>query len=489
MGLITIIGLGPGDPGDLSRAAWDVLTTAPEVWVRTARHPTLVGLPEHVTLRSFDEVYETRADFSDVYATIAQRVLELGARPEGVVYAVPGHPLVAERAVLLIQAGAAERGLPVRVIAGLSFIEPTLTALGVDALPGLQIVDGIDVGAGHHPQFHADLPALVAQVYSPEVASQVKLTLMNQYPDEHPVQLVHGAGTADVLVESLALYEIDRSPHIAHLTSLYVPPLPRRSSFESLQEIVAHLRAPEGCPWDRKQTHQTLRRYLLEEAHETLHALDVDDADKMREEFGDLLLQIVLHAQIAIDEGEFTMQDVIADLNEKMIRRHPHVFGDVEVDGAEAVVTTWEAVKAAERKARAETAAEAGLLDSVPPGLPALAQADLFQKRAAKVGFDWPDISGPRAKVSEEIAEVEAETDPEARGREIGDLLFAVVNWARWLKVDPETALRESNIRFASRFRQVELGAAAAGRDMHAMTLAELDALWDAAKRVERGSG
>lgn len=319
------------------------------------------------------------------------------------------------------------------------------------------------------------------------MASQVKLTLMNQYPDEHPVRLIHGAGTPEQRVEALALYEIDRSPHIAHLTSLYVPPLPRHSSFEALQEIIAHLRAPEGCPWDRKQTHQTLRRHLLEEAHETLHALDLDDVDKMREEFGDLLLQIMLHAQIAIDEGEFTMQDVIAELNEKLIRRHPHVFGDVVVDSADAVVTTWEAVKAAERQARDEKPADTGLLDSVPPGLPALAQAELYQKRAAKVGFDWPDISGPRAKVSEEIVEIETETDDDARGREVGDLLFAVVNWARWLKVDPETVLREANTRFANRFRQVELGAAAQGRDMHAMTLTELDALWDEAKRLERG--
>ncbi len=488
MSLITIVGLGPGDPGDLSRAAWEALTTAAEVWVRTARHPTLAGLPETVRVHSFDAVYESEPAFDRVYATIAERVLELGARPEGVVYAVPGHPLVAERTVTLIQAGAAERGLAVRVIAGLSFIEPTLTALGVDALPGLQIVDGIDVGAMHHPPFHADLPALVAQVYSADIASQVKLTLMNQYPDEHPVQLVHGAGTPEARVEPLALYEIDRSRHIAHLTSLYVPPLPRRSSFEALQEIIAHLRAPEGCPWDRKQTHLTLRRHLLEEAHETLHALDVEDLDKMREEFGDLLLQIVLHAQIAIDDGEFTMQDVVAELNAKLIRRHPHVFGDVVVAGADDVVTTWEAVKAAERQARNETPADTSLLDSIPPGLPALAQAELYQKRAAKVGFDWPDISGPRAKVSEEIAEVEAESDDDARGREIGDLLFAVVNWARWLRIDPETVLREANLRFARRFRQVELGASAAGRDLHAMTLAELDALWDAAKRREQGA-
>ena len=479
---ITIVGLGPGDPRQLTREAWDALSTAREVYLRTARHPTVAGLPASVVQHSFDDVYEQIEDSERVYEIIADRVLELGARPEGVVYAVPGHPCVAEASVSLIRARAADRGLPVRLIAGLSFIEPTLQALGVDALPQLQLADALELAARHHPPFHPDAPALVAQVYSPQLASDVKLTLMAQYPDEHPVKLAHAVGTSDERVEDLPLYALDRSPHIAHLTSLYVPPLPRQSALESFQETIAHLRAPDGCPWDREQTHQTLRRHLPEEAYEVVETLDADDPEAMREEFGDLLLQIVLHAQIAAEYGEFTLADIIAGIQEKIIRRHPHVFGDVKVSGAGEVLTNWEKLKAEERKHKPGN--ESALGDA-PRGLPALMQAETFQKRAARVGFDWPDVSGVKAKIAEEIAEIEASQEQTEIEKEVGDLLFAVVNWARWLKVEPETALREANTRFARRFRHVEAATKTQGREMTAMTIEELDGLWEQAKAKE----
>jgi tetrapyrrole methylase family protein/MazG family protein len=421
------------------------------------------------------------ADFAQVYETIAARVLELGERLEGVVYAVPGDPSVGEATVGLIRARAAARSLGIRLVPGLSFIEPTLAALEVDALPGLQIADALDLAARHHPAFHPDAPALIAQLYSPALASDVKLTLMNQYPDEHAVTLVHAAGTAQARVEPLALYALDRSSHIAHLTALFVPPLPQPSAFESLQDTVAHLRAPDGCPWDREQTHQTLRAHLLEEAHEVLAAIDADDAGSMREEFGDLLLQVVLHAQIAQEYGEFSLAQVVAGIRAKLVRRHPHVFGDLKVSGAGEVLVNWERLKAEERQSAARP--DGGALGSVPRGLPALMQADTYQRRAARVGFDWPDISGVRSKVLEELSEVESVTTPARLEDEVGDLLFAVVNLARWLNVDAESALRVANAKFAGRFARVEAAVAAQGQDMHAMTLEALDRLWEAAKQ------
>jgi tetrapyrrole methylase family protein/MazG family protein len=480
MSMITILGLGPGDPQLLTREAWETLSQAGEVYLRTGIHPTVAGLPPGVRVHTFDTVYESRARFADVYAEIAERVLALGARPEGVLYAVPGHPLVAERTVELILAAAAERGSPVRIVAGLSFLEPTLELLGVDALPNLQLADGALEAQRHHPSVQPDAPALIAQVYNQAIASDVKLTLMNQYPDEHPVRLVHAAGTGAARVEDLPLYAIDRSPHLAHLTSLFVPPLPQPSAFERFQETIAHLRAPEGCPWDREQTHLSLRKYLIEEAYEVLEALDAEDPQALRGELGDLLLQIVLHAQIATEAGEFTMADVIAEVQAKMIRRHPHVFGEVEVAGAGDVVRNWEQIKAEEKAAAGQTA-PASVLGQVPAGLPALMQAETYQKRAAKVGFDWPDVSGVTAKIHEEIGEIER-APAEERAGELGDLLFAVVNWARWLKVDPELALRQANAKFAARFRHVERLVAEQGRDMKAMTIDELDVLWNTAK-------
>ncbi|MEW5829853.1 MAG: nucleoside triphosphate pyrophosphohydrolase, partial [Chloroflexota bacterium] len=283
------------------------------------------------------------------------------------------------------------------------------------------------------------------------------------------------------------LYEIDRSPRIGLLTSLYLPPLGPGTSFESFQEIVAHLRAPDGCPWDKEQTHQSLRPHLLEEAYEALSALDADDPVKMREEFGDLLLQIVLNAQIGSELGEFTMAEVIRGIHDKIVRRHPHVFGDVKVDGVGNVLSNWEKIKESERRENGEK--DRGLLDGVPLALPALNQAQEYQDRAARVGFDWPEIEGVLEKIAEEIEEVRRAENDEELSAELGDLLFALVNLARWKNVDAESALRGTNRRFKRRFAYVEQGAHKAGKPLTAMTLDEMEALWQAAKRELRNGG
>jgi tetrapyrrole methylase family protein/MazG family protein len=479
---ITIVGLGPGDPELLTRRAWNILAGAHDVYLRTAHHPGVEALPQTAVYHNFDTWYEQATDFETLYQQIAAEILKLGTQPDGVVYAVPGHPLVGESTVTHILTLAKAESIPVRIIDGLSFIEPTLAALGLDGLDGLQLLDAVDVGRFHHPPLNPDVPVLLAQVYSPAVASDVKLTLANQYPDEHPVILTHGAGTAESLVEHVPLYEIDRSPHIGHLTSLYVPSLPHAGSFERFQETIAHLRAPEGCPWDQKQTHQSLRPYLLEETYETLAALDADDPAALCEELGDLLLQIVLHAQIATDDSEFRMADVIEGINRKIIRRHPHVWGDIKAANAETVVVNWEKLKQKER-AQAGDQKPKSLLDSIPSALPALALAHLYGARSAKVGFDWSTPNEVYAKVEEELHEVHSATDEESRGKELGDVLFSVAQWARHYGVEPETALREANMRWASRFRYIE---AHANDALNTLSAAQLNALWDAAKAHER---
>jgi tetrapyrrole methylase family protein/MazG family protein len=324
---------------------------------------------------------------------------------------------------------------------------------------------------------------LIAQIYSRLVASEVKMTLNAVFPDEHPVRLVHAAGTKDELVEDLKLYEIDRSEHIGLLTSLYVPPLGEGTSFEAFQEIVAHLRAPNGCPWDREQTHESLRTHLIEEAYETLDAIDSGDFGAIQEELGDLLLQIVLHSQIANEEGEFTVNAVIKGIYEKIIRRHPHVFGEVELDGVTGVLQNWERLKEAERKDNGKE--KKGLLDGVPLALPALIQAQEYQDRAARVGFDWPVVDGVLDKVAEEIQEIKSATNDTELAGEIGDLFFVLVNLARWKKIDAESALRETNLKFKRRFAYVEQGAKQQGQSLSDMTLEEIDALWDEAKTKE----
>lgn len=482
---LTIVGLGAGDINDLTRRAWQTIENASTVFVRTAQHPCVPLLPNQAALRPCDDLYEAHDAFESVYAAIVQRVLD-AAQAGDVVYAVPGDPFVGESTTARLMQEAQARSITVEIVHGVSFIEPMLRLVGVDAIDGLQILDALVLAEMHHPPINPDAPALIAQVYSRQVASDVKLTLMNQYPDTFEVMLIHAAGTDQAQVETLPLYEIDRSAMINHLTSLYVPPLGQMSSFARFQEVIAHLRAPEGCPWDRKQTHESLRQYLLEEAHEVLEAIDSGDPDALAEELGDVLLQVVLHTQIAIDDGEFMMPDVMRILNHKIVERHPHVWGDVQVSGAGEVVTNWDAIKArqhAEKGTRRES-----LLDGVPKGLPSLLVALKYQAKAAKVGFDWPQIEEVEQKLAEELAEIRAAESLEHRIEEFGDVLFVLVNWGRWLGIDdPESALRQANQKFYRRFRHIEERIAEKNeRAIQEHTLAELDALWDEAKGLER---
>jgi ATP diphosphatase len=238
---------------------------------------------------------------------------------------------------------------------------------------------------------------------------------------------------------------------------------------ERLRDIIARLRDPNhGCPWDKVQTFETIAPYTIEEAYEVADACARDDMASLKDELGDLQLQVVYHARMAEERGAFTLDDVVAAICDKMVRRHPHVFDGVESPG-------WETLKAAERAEHADGSA----LASVALALPALLRAEKLQRRAARTGFDWPDASGPRAKIDEEIAEVEAESDPDALEDEIGDLLFAVVNWARHLGIDPEAALRRANAKFEGRFRAMET---MAGDAFAALSLEEKEALWAGAK-------
>jgi tetrapyrrole methylase family protein / MazG family protein len=480
-GGITLLGLGPGDPDLLTRQAWKTLLGAGEVYLRTRQHPAVAGFPPGLELHSFDDLYTQADSFDDVYAQIVEKVLELGRRPQGVIYAVPGHPFVAEATAPEIARRARQEGLPLRLVEGLSFLEPLLSALGIDPFPHTVLVDALELSSLHVPPFPTSAPAIVAQIYSPQVASDVKLTLMALYPDEHPVTLLHAAGTDHPIIESLPLYQIDRSQHIGLLTALYLPSLGRETGFEAFLEVIAHLRAPNGCPWDREQTLHSLRPSLLEETYEVLAAIDENDPPAMREELGDLMLLIVMLTQIASEDGDFDMAGVLAGIYTKIVRRHPHVFGEIAVNSTQDVLQNWEKLKAQERLANGKS--EASLLDGIGKTLPALVQAEQYQKRANHVGFDWTEIEGVWRKVQEELEEVHSAADAHARAAEVGDLLFSVVNLARWYQVDPESALREANLRFRQRFAAIERAARQQGRDLSDLSLDEMEAIWQAVKR------
>lgn len=254
-----------------------------------------------------------------------------------------------------------------------------------------------------------------------------------------------------------------------------------RGDFRTLTEIVARLRAPGGCPWDREQTHQSLKRHLLEECYEALEAIDRGEPAMLAEELGDLLVQVAFHADIAQEAGHFTLAEVIAGVNDKLLRRHPHVFGDASAADARTVELNWEQLKAQER---AEQGVRQSPVEGIPNDLPALSYAQLMQDRAAKAGFDWPDVAGVLAKVVEEAAELRQADTEAARRHELGDLLLVIVNLGRWLEVQAEDALRQANGRFRRRYLEMERLAAQRGLDFAQLPLEDKETLWQEAKKL-----
>ena len=340
----------------------------------------------------------------------------------------------------------------------------------------LILLEALTLSSAHVPPYPPDIPVLFTNVSSTELALQLKKVLMTTYPAEHSVAWVEDGKKKDERLSELS------GDSFGENVCLYIPALGEGTSFEAFAEVIAHLRAPEdGCPWDLKQTHESLRKHLLEESYEAISAIDSGDFDSMREEFGDMLLQVVLQAQITNDEHKFNVNQVVQGIYSKIVRRHPHVFGDVKLDGVDGVLANWEKLKEKERKDNGQH--EKGLLDGVPLAMPALSQGQEYQDRAARVGFDWPEIEGVLDKIKEEIEEIKtAETDFELAS-EIGDLFFAIVNLARWKKVDAESALRGTNMKFKKRFAYVERGAKKQGRNLSELTLEEMNALWNEAKK------
>ncbi len=481
---ITIIGLGPGCSQYWTRTAYQHLFEAAEVYLSTIHHPSIADIPGQI--HTFDYLNQPQNNVIKAYQQLAAEIVRLGQRQQGITFAVPGHPNLDEASVPYIQAQAQAAALSVTILPGLSFLDATCAVLNLENPLNLQIVDFLTLVSQHHPALETGRPVLIPYLAEQATLLYAKQTLLNAYPDDLLVTLLQALGTAQERIWTCSLAELDRQTDLDQtLTTLYLPASKPLGAFSALQETIAHLRSPMGCPWDLKQTHQSLRPYLLEEAYEVLAALDANDADALAEELGDLLLQVVLHTQIAIDNGEFKMETVIDHLNRKLIRRHPHIFGDVSVADAAQVVTNWEVIKKAEKAAKGQSETVASVLDGVPPDLPALAQALTISNRAVRVGFEWPNIEGVLDKIVEEAQEIVEATNPSHLESEIGDLLFSAVNLARWQKIDPESALRATNARFTRRFKNMELLAAEQGQSLSTMSIEALEVLWQQAKKID----
>jgi tetrapyrrole methylase family protein / MazG family protein len=459
-----VVGLGPGDPRLVTAAACDAIASIPVRFVRTARHPS-AGLVAPAT--AFDDLYESAERIEDVYDGVVDAVTAAARSHGTVLYAVPGSPFVAERTVELLRA---EGRVELSVIPALSFLDLAWGRLGIDPVQaGLRLVDGHrfqSEAAGHTGPF------LVAQCDTGWVLSDVKLAV----EDGPRVTVLQRLGLPDEAVFDVAWDELDRAVQPDHLTCIWVPALaePVAAELVRFDELVRTLRA--RCPWDRQQTHRSLTRHLIEETYEVLEAIDeLDGPDgyaHLEEELGDLLFQVAFHATLAAEQGQFTLADVARHIHDKLVERHPHVFGPPGEP-----VPNWEEMKKAEK-------GRASVMDGVPGNLPSLLYAFKVQSKAASVGFDWKNAAGARVKVGEELDELREalESGPDggpAVNEELGDVLFSVVNVARHLGVDPEAALRDAAAKFRRRFVAMEALGGARGIPVD-------DDLWDEIKQADR---
>jgi tetrapyrrole methylase family protein/MazG family protein len=488
---IIIAGLGAGDLDQLPLGIYKLLRSGIPVFLRTKEHPVVSTLEqEGLNFVSFDEIYEKHEQFEAVYEEIVQTLLT-NQEHEVVVYGVPGHPLVAEKTVQLLLEVGPEAGVEMEIKGGQSFLDDLFTALHIDPIEGFQLLDATDLKA---EEIGLRQHIIIGQVYDAFVASNVKLSFMELLPYDYDIYIVTAAGSKDERIRKVPLYELDRAAELNNLTSVYIPPVTDETylykDFAKLREIIAVLRGPNGCPWDRKQTHQSLKKYLIEEAYEVIEAIEERDYDHLIEELGDVLLQVLLHAQIGEDDGFFKIEDVIEGLSEKMVRRHPHVFGgERTAETAEEVVKNWQEIKEEEKGVKSTS-----ILDGTGLYLPNLIRAFELQKKAAKAGFDWHDVTGAWEKVKEEIAEFEMEMQNERYNdersvKEFGDILFALVNVARYYKINPDEALFMTNQKFIRRFHFIEEKVRESEKAFTEYTLEELDSFWEEAKRNETDNG
>ena len=479
--MIDIVGLGAGAAGLMTTGTWEVLSDAALIILRTSRHPSVAELDERgLQYVTCDNLYDSADDFSDVYAAIAKYVIDCAGKCEKLVYAVPGSPMVAEKTVQLIRTCAKEQNITVQVHAAVSFLDELFAQLNVDPLAhGLTIVDALDIW-----QLPATLgtPLVITQVYDMRTLSEAKLSLAESYGDEYEVIFAKNIGLMDEQLENTPIFELDRKYTANHLTSIFVPAkefVKSKVDFSPIVDIMAQLRSPEGCIWDKEQTHGSLRRYIVEEVYEVLEAIGESDYDKLCDELGDLLLQIVFHSRIAEEQGGFSMQDVIEGITAKMIRRHPHVFSGMTVREVADVLVAWEQIKAQER------ATKSTVIGGVPKGLPALMYAQKIQEKVAKAGFDWPEIAPVWDKILEETIELKealASGDAAHVEHEFGDLLFTIVNLGRFLGLESETALTESNRRFYNRFTFIERKLDEMNGNWTDIDVKTLDKWWEEAK-------
>ena len=481
--VITVVSLGPGDPGLLTLQTADALRNAKQLILRTEQHGVAQWLKEqNIPYITMDALYDEYWDFDELHAAIAKK-LWCTAQTSPVTYAVMD--ATTDGSVAALAASMPAEGKLVRM-AGLSLADAYLSALpeGQVQASGIRVIPAMDC---ERSQLDPSTPLLITEIDSPVLAGMVKLWLTDLYDDEMTVTLFPSSVKSHRKPVQLPLMELDRQRTYDHTVAVYLPAVPlrlrKRFCFADLVEILDILCGENGCPWDREQTHESLRKYLIEEAYETVGAIDEGDIDHLADELGDVLLQVVFHANVGKSHGDFTISDVTTNICRKMIYRHAHIFGTDDCKTADEVSTNWEKLKKAEKG----LTTQASVLADVSKGLPALMRAHKVQKKAANVGFDWDTALEALPKVHEEADEVKAELDASRDpAEELGDLLFSCVNVTRLCGLDAEELLKNATEKFISRFTAMENLINSAGKSLEGLTLREMDVYWNQVKSAQK---
>ena len=483
--MIKIIGLGPGAPEALTVGAIEALKKCDNVYLRTEKHPTVDYIKEvGIEFKTCDHFYESSQSFDEVYSSIAEDLINLYKDNGDLIYAVPGHPLVAEKSVFNLINLCKENSIEYKILPAVSFVDAMMDRLQIDPINGLKIIDAFDI---KNQILDKRIGTIITQVYNPLIASEVKLKLSESYNDETEIIYCRAAGIeGEESIRRIPIYELDMQEDIDYLTSVYIPKdLNNKKDIYDLIDIVETLRGEDGCAWDREQTHQSIRKAIIEESYEVADAIDKEDEEALIEELGDVLLQVIFHSSLGKEDGYFDLGDVVQGICDKMIYRHPHVFGDENVTNSNEVVDKWEELKKKEKNF--DTITEE--LEGVANALPALIRANKIQKKTSKVGFDWDKAEEAASKVTEELKEVLEVYKTENMAKiteEVGDLIFACVNVARLLNVEAEEALNITTDKFIRRFNSIEENVKKLGKNLEEMTLEEMDYFWNEAKKLEK---
>ena len=480
--MIKIVGLGPGAPESLTIGAVEALENSKNLYFRTEKHPTVDYLKKRLeSFNTCDNYYEEGHSFDEVYSNIAKNIIKEYKKSGELVYAVPGHPLVAERSVVNLINLCKENDIEYKILPAVSFIDAMMDRLQIDPIEGLKVIDAFDI---NNQILDKRIGTIITQVYNPLIASEVKLELLEYYNDETEIYYVRAAGIeGEESIRKIPIYELDMQEDIDYLTSVYIPKdVNNKKDFYDLIHTIEMLRGEDGCSWDREQTHESIKNSLLEEAYEVVEAIEDENIDGLIEELGDVLLQVVFHSVIGKEDGYFNVSDVIETITNKMIYRHPHVFKNKTDATSDEVLDSWDELKKKEKNY--ETLTEE--INGIAKTLPSLTKAHKVQKKVSKVGFDFENINEAVKKIEEEIREVldvYKDNNREKIIDEMGDLLFACVNLSRLLNVDEEEALNKSTKKFIKRFKFIEDNILKQGKDFNNVTLDEMNTLWEDSKK------